>query len=433
MKTFGLDFYLACGLVAACFILGGSASRPDFEMGLSILAMFCLVASIWVGEGRGLRDFSVGWVIGPIIVLYILQLLPLPSGFSSALGQLSGSYPQASFSWRPVTLSPDATLYSLLSLAPALVLMWLTAGLNRDERALLINTVLVLAAFVAFVGIAQAVGVIPFNVYEFYHPRVAVGLFASRNHFGDLFLLVTPLLFANKARWIERYGLYRAQFLLHSLLLLYLAAVVASASRASIVLFLIITLGSYGAALRSDVRWRVLAIGVLASLGGWLLLAWLPATGVVKVAADRFQVADEARWDIWQNSLRTANAVWPAGAGLGNFRIAYEAVEPVSAITPSYINAAHNEYLQFFVEGGLFGIVTALFIVLFLSAAAIKRRREALATFALFGLIGTLAHSTVDYPFRVIGLNALIGFLCALCVTVPRRSTRRRRRSEAIH
>tara|TARA_R110000868_G_scaffold410179_3_gene697493 strand:- start:10434 stop:11720 length:1287 start_codon:yes stop_codon:yes gene_type:complete len=428
MKTFGLDFYLACGLVAACFILGGSASRPDFEMGLSILAMFCLVASIWVGEGRGLRDFSVGWVIGPIIALYILELLPLPSGFSSALGQLSGSYPQAIFSWRPVTLSPDATLYSLLSLAPALVLMWLTAGLNRDERALLINTVLVLAVFEASVGIAQAVGVIPFNLYEFYHPRVAVGLFASRNHFGDLFLLVTPLLFANKARWIERFGLYRAQTLLYSLLLLYFAAVVASASRASIVLFLIIAFGSYVVALRSRLQWRFFVVGVLAALVGWLLLAWLPATGVVKVATDRFQVADEARWEIWHNSRRTAIAFWPSGAGFGNFRTAYEAIEPVSAITPSYINAAHNEYLQLLVESGLFGFVTSIFIVVFVLAAALRRRRDALVTFAFFGLIGTLAHSAVDYPFRVVGLNALIGFLCALCVTVPPENVTRRRR-----
>lgn len=432
MKSVGLEFYIACGLIAACFILGGSASRPDFEMVLSILGMLCLVASIWFGGGRCPRDLSIGCIIGPIIGLYILQLIPLPSVFSSALIEQAGSYAQENLPWRPITLSPDATLYSLLSLAPALVIMWLTAGLNRDERAMLINAIVMLAAFGAAVGIAQAAGAVPFNLYEFYHPRVAVGLFASRNHFGDLFLLVTPLLFANQARWIERYGLYRAQILLHSLLILYFAAVVASASRASIALFLLLTFVSYLVALRSRLRWRFFVIGVLAALGGWLLLAWLPATGVVKVAADRFQVADEARWEIWENSRRAANALWPSGAGFGNFRAAYEAVEPVSAITPSYINAAHNEYLQLLVEGGLFGLMTAVFIVAFVLVAVLKRRRDALVTFALFGLIGTLAHSGVDYPFRVIGLNALIGFLCALCVTRPPGNGARRRHQEAI-
>lgn len=422
-----VQFYLAAVLMIACFIGGGSASRPLFEMALSVLAALCFLIALWGGGQRHESCKSAYWIIGIIGVIYALQLLPLPSGLQVQPAPLPSAFAaELLHSWRPLSLSPDATLYSLVSIAPAVVITWLTVALGRKETVSLIECVIAACVMAAFVGIGQAVGTIPFNLYDFYHPRVATGLFASRNHFGDLFLLVTPLLFAVRTIWAARYGRIRASLLHHCILLLFAGAVIASASRASIAIFFPVAAFCYILDTARHHRLRLLVAGVVASACVWGLFSFLPQTGAVKVAADRFEMTEEGRWGIWTNSRVAARAYWPVGAGIANFRLAYEAVEPLEDITPSYVNAAHNEYLQLAIEAGLPGVLAAIAIIVLVGASLFqKRATDRIATYAACALVAMLLHATVDYPFRVAGLNVVIAMLCALCIRPCRQEARR--------
>jgi len=135
------------------------------------------------------------------------------------------------------------------------------------------------------------------------------------------------------------------------------------------------------------------------------------------VALDRFSLDHDTRPQIWTNSLYAARQLLPAGAGMGTFVPVFNIYEPAEAVADTYINRAHNDYLELLLEAGYVGAVAFGVIVILLVAgvakgllAADKRSRGQLfcATLALC-VIGL--HSLVDYPLRSMSLAGI----AALC------------------
>ena len=114
----------------------------------------------------------------------------------------------------------------------------------------------------------------------------------------------------------------------------------------------------------------------------------------------------------------------------------YPAFEPITNLSPSYVNEAHNEYLQLILETGLiFPVLFAMFLGwLGFRLAATRRNPDwnqaALTLAAAAGVAILLLHSLVDYPLRTPALGCVFAFLCG-CLAAPRTAAVRARSSTA--
>jgi O-antigen ligase len=98
---------------------------------------------------------------------------------------------------------------------------------------------------------------------------------------------------------------------------------------------------------------------------------------------------------------------------------------------PSYVNHAHNDWLEIWLEGGFLALaVLVAFLIWFVFAsfgawrAPLDRGRaldRALPQAASIVVILVLLHSAVDYPLRTTALMTLFAFCCALLVPPIRR------------
>ena len=90
----------------------------------------------------------------------------------------------------------------------------------------------------------------------------------------------------------------------------------------------------------------------------------------------------------------------------------------------TYINNAHNEYVQWWLEGGVVAVLAmfAAIVALIQSLHRLLRlpagssaRTTGLA--ALMGVLVMLLHSSVDYPLRTPALMATFGLLAGIAIS----------------
>ena len=117
----------------------------------------------------------------------------------------------------------------------------------------------------------------------------------------------------------------------------------------------------------------------------------------------------------------------PWGSGIGSFVPVFQQVLPESLMLPNYINAAHNDYAQVWMEGGIAGLLVAalcglaLFVALggYLRGHAGERR---LTWSALLGIFALLAHAGADYALRTPALSTVAALLAAVLIAQGARS-----------
>jgi O-antigen ligase len=122
--------------------------------------------------------------------------------------------------------------------------------------------------------------------------------------------------------------------------------------------------------------------------------------------------------------LKAAVENLPFGTGLGTFDPVYRALETPQIETHAYLNHAHDDYLELFLQTGVVGaVLIILFLVWFFWASARAWRAPAQSQTAQMGRAASvsiailLAHSVVDYPLRTAALATLFAFLCGCLAT----------------
>ena len=419
---------------------GGGSPAPLPELWLELLAAaFALVWLVprWLGP-KWERVPKIAWLIAALIVgVPLLQLIPLPPFVWHALPgrgverdalALIG----AQDGWRAWSMAPSRTLAALLSLAPPLLLLVLTAALGRSERLWLIGAVAAMALATLVLGALQLsagdTGAVHF--YGVTEPML-VGFQANHNSTADVLLIAlmaTPVLLREMAerRVIPgRPGLVLG--IAGAAIALIALGVVLTASRMGIFLLPIPLLASLWI-LRPWIRLsrRVVTVGLAGTLGLILLCLWLAKENpVIAVVAARFDFSEELRPQLWRDGLYVAQKYFPFGVGMGDFVPALTADERLEAIWPALPNRAHNDFLELACEAGIVGLLALGTISLTLSRALWRKLRRpsrqsaALAIFAGAGLTVLALHSLVDYPFRSMSLASL-GAVCAGLLLTPR-------------
>ena len=414
-------------LFAIVVFLAGGGSRYDIDSNgpLRFVAAIVLAIALVFQTGKSLRRIALPLTVLLLLGLWmVIQLIPLPPSLWAGLpgrdtiaelGQLAG----IADVWRPITFSPLKTANSLASLVvPLAVLMVLSQLDDRGWRRL--PLVLIFAGVAsALLGIAQIIlpGSPGLYLYEITNRESAVGLFSNRNH-NAIFLDIALLFAAIRIDRVDIRKLNAIDLVPVVAAPIIFAGLLVNGSRAGLV-----GLGAVGViyTVRALVRWYAsrgqggggtarlavsLAIGAISVslLGIFALLGRSPAVERL-VAQD---AADDQRFEALPTVLSMACNNLPFGVGFGAFEQAFYTVEPESTLRPAYLNNAHDDWLQFVVEGGLPAVCLGLFVLgavgwrvfRMVSGGASDKAMQANAWLGFFALLLIALGSLVDYPLR---------------------------------
>jgi O-antigen ligase len=144
-----------------------------------------------------------------------------------------------------------------------------------------------------------------------------------------------------------------------------------------------------------------------------------------------------SRYTMSTESLRIGLLHAPLGSGIGTFKPAFEQDAVATLLTHNYINNAHNDFAQWWLEAGVPGglVVLLAVIVLVRTLFALLARPSTSSTrgcgmAALMGLGVMVLHSTVDYPLRTQALSAVFAVLAGIAIAASTSATARRRRRQ---
>lgn len=136
-------------------------------------------------------------------------------------------------------------------------------------------------------------------------------------------------------------------------------------------------------------------------------------------------MTNDLRFQVLPQLKQMLFAFFPVGSGFGSFQYAYHMFEPASVLRTAYLNHAHNDMLQFLIEGGLVaGVLMIAFAAWFiregLRAARLvaeSRARHVVPArdaFVWLSMALLLAGSIGDYPLRTPALMAYAVLLCGI-------------------
>jgi hypothetical protein len=433
----GTDFVAVAGMVVigSALLLGG-ATRVDVLAPLvpRLVAAFVIAALIW----RGQFGWS-GWT-WPEKLLWIMllavpaiQLIPLPPAIWTALpGRdyaseiISATGPVG---WMPISLTPDATLNSILALVPAIAAYSLARQANELTIRLWFGFILLIGTVGAGIGLLQLASGEDSSLYFYVitNADAAVGFFSNANHHGSFLACCLLLL----AYWmLEKAATARNGEAPQIIAVTAIAALIISLaipltlSRAG----LIFMIGVYALVLAFMIN--QLRLPPRRAIQVWVAAAIIAAVGLYiflvpygALDAMRVDIRNNGRIDLVPLFVAIAGDFLPLGSGMGSFDPVFRGYEEPSALSFNYLNHAHNDYAQLAIEGGLPAIIGMLFALGWWATANItilhnrsllpeRRLLQALVAMVATGIL--LAHSLADYPLRGAGVSVCFAIFVAV-------------------
>lgn len=416
-----------------CIVMGGSAQGILTNLALQLAAVAILAWAFLIRRPlestRPARQ--LGWLAAAGVGIVMVQLVPLPPVIWTQLPgrqfvidgfRLLGQ----PLPWMPISLSPSNTIATAISMLPplAMLALILRIGAYRDSWLLI---ALLGATFISVaLGVLQIQGSAPY-LYPLANLHTASGLFANANHMATLLLVSVPFVVALGARrWRN---LPKSNDRMLTATLAGGAAVVVLLGMTTNQSFALLIIGgpvAAAAALQLIPAGRV-RLGRLMAMLGLLLLAGAAVLAVTASSglSESNRTSIEIRSDIWTDTAKAIGDHGLAGSGIGTFPSVYPQYEDPATIERTFVNHAHNEYLEIALEAGLPGmLLLALFLAWWGSRAFTIWRSpnaDVLARAACIASAAILLHSLVDFPVRTAGIATSLALALALMATQARR------------
>lgn len=450
-------FSFFASLCLICFLVFGGGTRPGllsdvFSQMVAIPLLLWATWKVWQGEAREAPRFGIALVV--VLVLFPLaQLSPLwPFRATESIGRqlqnealaLAGHASSAT-----VTVAADATLLSIISLLPAVAIFFATLVLRQPERRWFAFIVIGFSFASVLLGLLQLSQgpTSPLRFYAITNAEDAVGFFANRSHFSALLncaLVLTSagLLFvASEAGLSARLGPWRHVAIIagFTLIVSLLAAQAMARSRAGVGIALV-ALGLSYAMMPGLVRPRdaranpMRAMAIAIALGITLAIQYGTFRTVERFGADPLQ---DARRQFARNTYDAILSFLPIGSGLGTFTQVYPSFERLeTALVSTYVNRAHNDLIEYVLEGGVLAALVLTVSAIYLAGRAIPLWRPGrtvtlglmLQRAAACVLVLILLHSVFDYPLRTSAMLSLLavssGFLLGTWRDLPQEPVR---------
>src|SRR5258706_2438722 len=448
-----LPFGLCALVIVGSLVLGGS-TRSGFmsDAVLQFLSIPPLLVSLWqflrVVPGERRANSSIKWGLVFCVALAgipLIHLVPLPPTVWTALPNrqaVAEAFKLAGddLPWMPISVSPEATWLSAVSLIPPVAVFLSTLLLGYAERrlmSLLVLSVGVISAFLGLVQVAQGPSS-PLRFFAITNTTEPVGFFANRNHFSallySLILLTTcwapDAIF--RARASSNLKAHDATAVAAVVVSVAIAIVLLSAqamarSRAGLALTIVALIGAF--ALASEYG-RMMSRGMARLLVGAAALIFLVISEFTLYRImERFAIDPlaDSRITFARNTLAAALEYMPFGSGMGSFVPVYGMYEqPGDTMINAFANHAHNDILEVCLEAGIFGIGLMGVFALWVTKGSVEIWRSTrlgprnidlwLARGAHIIVILLSIHSFVDYPLRTAAVMAITAFACGLLV-----------------
>jgi O-antigen ligase len=453
-KEFDTLFVLSCFTMILCLLLGGG-TRSGFLS--DAVLQFLAIPLFLVALGRCPTLLSSNEIkkkemrftlllCVAVALVPALQLIPLPAWIWTWLP--SRAPLEETFDllgrpkpWMPVSVSPNSTWLSALSLLPPCAVFLASIQLNYRQRRLLSLFILALGTIGIFVGLVQvAQGPLSkMRFFSFTNETEAVGFFANKNHFAALIYALILLTAAWTTEVASTVGASRDLKQLDAasilpligsfiVLVVLLSGQAMARSRAGLGLTIIALCGIFCLAFtdRRNTSGITPAKLILGSTALAVVFSIQFALYRILVRFDMDPLAD-ARLAFARTTIAAAVAYMPFGSGMGTFVPIYAMFEqPRDAMVNTFANHAHDDFLEVWLEAGVLGIgLIGAFAVWFVrNAVKIWRRLPAkgkeidlsLARSATMIIALLIAHSFVDYPLRTGAMTAIFAFCCALLI-----------------
>lgn len=427
-------YWMLVTFLLLTFVTGGG-SRADIRS-LVILrpaaVIFCGIG-LWSLKWEHVKAyrFLFGMAAG-IFALVGSHLIPLPPALWETLPGREiiteiDKLAELGEIWRPISMVPSATWNALYSLFVPLAVLVLGVQLSREERFKLLPVLLSLGLFSGFWGILQVVGDArgPLYLYNITNNGEAVGLFSNRNHQAMLLASLFSMLAVYACSGVRSVEQANARGYL------------ALAAGAVLVPLLLVTGSRAG-----------LAVGVIGAIsipflyrkptiiipkkrdGKKTYLSWIfggfaaLCLGALTLILSRAEAVhrlltkdetDELRFQMWPYIADMAWKYFPVGSGVGSFVEAYQIDEPQILLDTTYVNHAHNDWLELYMTTGIVGLIMLGLAVFAFGRSTLAAFNAPLAdgrdiSFARLGatIIFILAVGSIgDYPLRAPSIACL--------------------------
>jgi O-antigen ligase len=445
-------FLLTAIFVILAMLLGGGSGpdNPAFILLRPVSILICCIA-LWSVKSEHIIPYKILFVFSAVFFAMAgLQLVPLPAEiwstlpgreFLTQIDKAAGIAPV----WRPISLVPIMTWNALYSLFIPLAVLLMGIQLTRNERRKLLVVIIILGVLGGLVGLLQVIGdpAGPLYFYRFTNNGSAVGFFANRNHQAFLLSCLFPMLavFASinvKSRESHRIRLMiagGAGILLVPLLLV-------TGSRMGILVGIIGLLsvpflyknpvrgvGEKRRGRRFNPAFAVGAFGVFILV--LLTIAFSRAQALQRLVADDDN--QDLRLQVWGPIIEQGWKYFPFGAGAGAFAQAYQTGERNELLFPTYVNLAHNDFIEVFFSFGLTGLALIVAAILLWIVATYRiwrlpsneRPNIIVGRMASVIMLILAVASVSDYPLRDPSMMVLWTVCCLWMVDALKTSDQR--------
>lgn len=429
-------------------VLFGGSSQPAqtshlfLQAAAAILALVALLPASqrhWSGSMKTYLVLCLG-----LMMWTGLQLVPLPPSVWSGLPgrtlvqqgwALLGIQGLSPF---PISFAPDQTRAALMGFGPpvALFLLFTAAGWRRGVEPLA-WVIPVLGASSATLGLLQVLGVLNGDLYvhEITNRGLPTGMFANVNHQATFCLMSLPFTAALGGRlrqdWIGDDRQVGLAVLISGLFILNLTGILAAGSVAGYMLLLpVLVLSVFlvrgtrpGGEGKGKLVYAAIALSVVGSAAMIAASPILEGLGVTSWGDE----GDLSRQGIWRIGGAILADHATLGTGLGTFTEMFRVYESADELTTSFVNQAHNEYLQIVIEWGLPGVLIVAAALMVFARQFIRtwqRRQDQgyrIRRAASISLLAVILHSMVDYPLRTPAISGL-AIACLIILILPRHS-----------
>ncbi|WP_082221920.1 O-antigen ligase family protein [Mesorhizobium loti] len=397
------DKYLLGSVLFLSLLIGGGTASGLYTETLIEIAAIVSAAVVLSRASEQAIPRTVLWLLALVLAVFCFQIIPLPATLLDGLRPdvlLANPWLEGETRLRFASVGVGRTIECLLYFIAAAAFF---LGVMRLRAEQVYGLLPFFFMGVICNGLAAAIqyslsdvvaieGLLPFTINA--------GLFANQNHFSALLFVSIP--------FVVYYSLFRGHLLSGSLgLVTVLLLLLAAGSRAGILIGLAITMISV---VFLAARSRVGGYGILAAfigLSAYTIGAWTKIDAkVVDPAFGRAEFARTTIDGIEQN--------WAVGVGFGGFQKVYQIYEKGSMIFKSYVNHAHNDYLELVLEGGVAVVLLMAAYMAMLLASSVRIRGQPLQKAAFLSVSFLLVHSLVDYPLRTAALAMTFAYLNAI-------------------
>ncbi|WP_159437135.1 O-antigen ligase family protein [Parasphingorhabdus marina] len=358
-----------------------------------------------------------------------VQLVPLPPAIWTQLPQREiyleiALLMEMEQHWRPLSLAPTKTLNSLFSMSIPLATCLLFIIQTPESRTRIMPFIAVLGLVSGGIALLQLLGSPngPLYFYDITNNGAAVGLFSNRNH-QAIFLASVIIMLAWHFSVIGA-GRHPSTLSLLAITLAVLAIIpliLVTGSRAGILVMLVAIFPCayfYYAAVRRKNRRsadkisknrKLIIMGLAVAFLSVIALAFVLARAEALDRLLNTRFFEGIRANLLPVLWQMAKDYFPFGSGFGSFQHIFTRYESLELLRPNYLNQAHNDWLQFLIEGGVAAVFVAIALLIWISAKTIDvfrntraysgQRRLVIANLSILGVMALA--SAGDYPLRV--------------------------------